>query len=104
MLISESATAAMFLLAGSLIARRGTSNLIKGAKGLASLYPKLAVLMVFFVIAGAGMPGLNNFVGETMTLTAMMNRNPYLTATAALGIVLGAWSGLRLVESPLRSP
>ncbi len=94
-------TAAMFLLAGSIIARRGTSHLLKGAKGLASLYPRLSVLMIFFVIAGAGMPGLNNFVGETMTLTAMMKRNPYLTATAALGVILGAWYALRLVRDLL---
>lgn len=94
-------TAAMFLLASSLITRRGTSNLLKGAKGLASIYPRLAVLMVFFVIAGAGMPGLNNFVGEMMALTAMVARNKVVTGIAALGVVLGAWYALRLVRDLL---
>lgn len=94
-------TAAMFLLAGSLIARRGTSHIERGAKGLASIYPRLAVLMVFFVVAGAGMPGLNNFVGEMMTLTAMMARNPLLSAIAATGIVFGAWYGMKLVRDLL---
>jgi NADH:ubiquinone oxidoreductase subunit 4 (subunit M) len=44
------------------------------------------------------MPGLNNFVGELLALTAMVNVYPLLTAVGALGIVLGAWYSFRLTQ------
>ncbi|MFO1064430.1 MAG: NADH-quinone oxidoreductase subunit M [Pirellulales bacterium] len=94
-------TGAMFLLAGCIIARRGTADLEKGAKGIASTYPRLALLFVFFTIAGAGMPCLNNFVGELMTLTGMFARNPLLAAVGTLGVVFGAWYSLRVVRDIL---
>lgn len=94
-------TAAMFLLVGCLIERRGSSNIAKAGGGLASLYPRLAVLLLFFVFAGAGMPGLNNFVGEVMALIAMMARHPTLTVISALGVLLGAWYSLRMAKDLL---
>lgn len=90
-------TAALFLLANSLIARRGTASLEQGSRGLATLYPRLGALMVFFVMAGAGLPGLNNFVGELLALTSMMQRIPTLALFGTLGVILGAWYSLRLV-------
>jgi len=91
-------TAAVFLGASCLIARRGTADLDSGSHGLATRYPKLALIMVFFLAAGAGVPGLNNFVGEMLTLTAMIARQPVIAAIASLGIVLGAWYAFRLVR------
>ena len=94
-------TAAMFLLAGCIVARRGTADIVAAGHGLASVYPRLGTFFLFFTFAGAGMPGLNNFVGEIMALSAMMTRSPVLSVVAATGILLGAWYALRLARDIL---
>jgi NADH-quinone oxidoreductase subunit M len=94
-------TAAVFLLAGCIFARRGTAEIAAAGRGLASIYPRLAAFFLFFTFAGAGMPGLNNFVGEIMAMSAMMTRYPALSITAAVGILLGAWYALRLASDIL---
>lgn len=94
-------TAAMFLLMACLIARRGSTRWDEGSRGIANHFPRLAFFLVFFVVAGAGMPGLNNFVGELLALIAMINVFPVLTAIGALGIVLGAWYAFRLTQNIL---
>lgn len=94
-------TAAMFLLAGCIFARRGTADISLAGRGLAGIYPCLAAFFLFFTFAGAGMPGLNNFVGEIMAMSAMMTRYPALSIMAAVGILLGAWYALRLAREIL---
>ncbi len=94
-------TAAMFLLAGCIVARRGTADIAAAGHGLASIFPRLATFFLFFTFAGAGMPGLNNFVGEIMAMSAMMTRYPTLSVIAATGILLGAWYALRLARDIL---
>lgn len=94
-------TAAMFLLAGSLIERRGTAMIQGLGPGLAGAYPRLAILMVFFLMAGAGMPGANNFVGELLALSGMLSVAPSLAGVAIIGILLGAWYSLRLAKDVL---
>lgn len=94
-------TAAVFLTASCLIARRGTARLDRGSSALARQYPKLSAFMIFFLAAGAGVPGLNNFVGETLALTATVARQPVIAAVGVLGIVLGAWYSFRLIQTLL---
>jgi NADH-quinone oxidoreductase subunit M len=94
-------TCAMFLILAMLEQRRGTISLNDEDVGLASIYPKLGVLLVFFTLAGAGLPGLNGFVGELLALTGMMRVSGMFTAIAALGTILGAWYGLRIVQRVL---
>ena len=91
-------TAAMFLLVGAIVARVGTSEVKSIENGLASYFPLLGVLFMFFTFAGAGMPGLNNFVGELLTLSGMMTRNPVLALAGVSGVILGAWYALRLAR------
>ena len=57
--------------------------------------------MIFFLVAGAGAPGLNNFVGETLTLTGMVATQPWVAALGVLGIILGAWYSFRLIQDLL---
>jgi NADH-quinone oxidoreductase subunit M len=94
-------TAAMFLLAGCVFARRGTADIATAGRGMATTFPGLAAFVLFFTFAGAGMPGLNNFVGEVMALSAMMTRYPALSILSAVGILLGAWYALRLARDIL---
>jgi NADH-quinone oxidoreductase subunit M len=94
-------TAAMFLLVACLIVRRGSARWDEGSRGVAGHFPLLAFFLVFFVVAGAGTPGLNNFVGELLALISMINLYPILTAVGSLGIVLGAWYAFRLTQNVL---
>jgi NADH-quinone oxidoreductase subunit M len=91
-------TAAMFWILSMLEQRHGPISLKSEDRGLAAQYPKLAVLLVFFTLAGAGLPGLNGFVGELLTMSGMMRVCATLVAIAVLGTVLGAWYGLRIVQ------
>jgi NADH-quinone oxidoreductase subunit M len=91
-------TAAMFLLLGMIESRRGRLTLDEQSHGLAAAYPRLGTLLVFFTLAGAGLPGLNGFVGELLALTGMTRLSIPLVAVAVLGTVLGAWYGLRVVQ------
>jgi NADH-quinone oxidoreductase subunit M len=54
--------------------------------------------LVFFTLAGAGLPGLNGFVGELLAMMGMTRVNAAIAAIAVLGTVLGAWYGLRIVQ------
>ena len=91
-------TCGMFLMLAMIEQRRGTMSLTVEDRGLAAVYPKLGVMMVFFTLAGAGLPGLNGFVGEVLAMTGMLRVSVLLTAIAVLGTVLGAWYGLRIVQ------
>jgi len=94
-------TCGMFLLLGMLEQRQGKISLDTEDQGFASLYPKLSVLLVFFTLAGAGLPGLNGFVGELLAMTGMIRVSGIFVAIAVLGTVLGAWYGLRIVQRVL---
>lgn len=91
-------TASMFWILAMLEQRRGRIYLTAEERGLATQYPKLAVLLIFFTLAGAGLPGLNGFVGEVLAMSGMMRVCGTIVAISVLGTVLGAWYGLRIVQ------
>lgn len=91
-------TCGMFLMLAMIEQRRGELSLADQDRGLAAAYPKLGVMMVFFTLAGAGLPGLNGFVGEILAMTGMIRVSGFFTGIAVLGTVLGAWYGLRIVQ------
>ncbi len=91
-------TAAMFLMLGMIEARRGRVVLSEASQGLAAAYPILGTFMVFFTLAGAGLPGLNSFVGEILAMAGMTRVSILLTGIAVLGAVLGAWYSLRVLQ------
>jgi NADH-quinone oxidoreductase subunit M len=91
-------TAALFLLLASIEQRRGRLAMTEESRGLASAYPRIGTLMVFFTLAAAGLPGLNSFVGELLAMTGMLRVSLPITAIAVLGTVLGAWYSLRVLQ------
>ncbi len=70
-------TAAMFLLMACLVVRRGSTRWDEGSRALPITITRLAFFLVFFVVAGAGTPGLIHFVGELLAMTAMISVYPY---------------------------
>lgn len=82
-------TAALFMLAGALQHRLHTRDMTKMG-GLWQEMPRMGAIAMFFLIAGLGMPGLGNFVGEFLVLLGTFSVNKIITVAATLGLVTGA--------------
>jgi NADH-quinone oxidoreductase subunit M len=82
-------TGGLFLLVGMLYDRRHT-RLLAEFGGLWAAVPRYAVALMVVVLASAGLPGLNGFVGEFLILAGSFQRWPWYTAVATSGIILGA--------------
>jgi NADH-quinone oxidoreductase subunit M len=100
-------TGALFLLVGMIYDRYHTRQL-DDLGGLAKRLPLLACCMVFISMASIGLPGLNGFVGEVLSLAGMFARHPLYSALGATGVVLGAWYLLTMLQhgffGPLKEP
>src|SRR3989440_1868131 len=103
-------TGAMFLVIGMIYDRFHTRD-IDELSGLAQRMPKMAFFFVLFALSSIGLPGLNGFVSEFLTILGAFT-SPYLGfgfgALAALGIILGAVYMLhmaaRVIWGPLKTP
>jgi NADH-quinone oxidoreductase subunit M len=96
-------TGGLFLLVGMIYERYHTRQL-DDLHGLASRLPLLACAMVFISMASIGLPGLNGFIGEILSLGGMFQRHPIYAAIGALGLVLGAWYLLSMLQTVLFGP
>ena len=99
------ATGALFLLVGMVYERTHTRDLDRMG-GLASVMPWLSGAFLFAVFASAGLPGLNNFVGEFLVIVGSFSANMAFGAVASVAVVLGAiyllWSYQRMAYGPVR--
>jgi NADH-quinone oxidoreductase subunit M len=97
------ATAALFLVAGFLIRRRGTT-LISRMGGLEKVTPVTAGLFLVAALATAGLPGLSQFVSEILVLISAFDYRWYVGAIAVTGIVLAAiymlWAYQKMFTGP----
>ncbi len=106
--LSESiAAAAMLVLMGILYERYGTYD-IEHYGGLAARTPRLATMFVITVLALIGLPILNGFVGEFLTLSSGFAVSHVWGALGTVGVILSAgymlWMTQRVFygpESPL---
>jgi NADH-quinone oxidoreductase subunit M len=100
-------TGALFLIVGMFYDRYHT-RMVDDLNGLASRLPLMAAAMVFISMASIGLPGLNGFPGEMLSLGGMFKRNPYYAALGATGLILGAWYLLTMLQivffGPLKEP
>jgi NADH-quinone oxidoreductase subunit M len=86
-------TGALFLIVGMLYERRHTRDMADYG-GIAKSVPVLTFFMVLSVLASAGLPGLNGFVGEFLILIGAFGStvlsSPVLVALATTGVILAA--------------
>ncbi|KAA1428372.1 NADH-quinone oxidoreductase subunit M [Nocardioides antri] len=82
-------TAALFLIAGYILHRRGTT-LISEMGGLEKATPVLAGLFLVAGLATLGLPGLSPFVSEFLVLVSAFDYAWWVGAIAVTGIVLAA--------------
>jgi len=91
-------TGALFLLV-SMIADRYQTRDIQQLGGIASKLPLLAISMVFISMASIGLPGLNGFTGEFLSLLGMFARHPLYAVLGTTGVILGAWYLLTVLQT-----
>jgi NADH-quinone oxidoreductase subunit M len=86
--------AALFLIAGFLEVRTGTRRL-SDFGGLAVRIPVLAVVMMIATLSSLGLPGLNSFAGEFLTLIGVFHTNAIYGILGTAVIVPAAWYMIR---------
>ncbi|XVX21057.1 NADH-quinone oxidoreductase subunit M [Actinomycetota bacterium] len=82
-------TAALFLIAGMLIARRGSSRILDFG-GWQRVVPGLAGVFLIAGLSGLSLPGLAPFVSEIMVIVGSFSRHPIAAGIATIGVVLAA--------------
>lgn len=82
-------TAALFLVAGWMIIRRGSST-ISDFGGLQRITPIMAWSFFIAGLSGLALPGLSSFVSEFLVLVGTYTRYPVAAIIATFGIVLAA--------------
>ncbi|HEY5833732.1 NADH-quinone oxidoreductase subunit M [Streptomyces sp.] len=96
-------TAALMLVAGFLITRRG-SRLIADFGGVQKVAPVLAGTFLVGGLATLSLPGLAPFVSEFLVLVGTFSRYPVLGIVATAGIVLAALYVLVLYQRTMTGP
>ncbi|MEZ5094130.1 NADH-quinone oxidoreductase subunit M [Nocardioides sp.] len=96
-------TALLFLVAGFLIRRSGTS-LISEMRGIEKITPILAGVFLIAGLAGAGLPGLAPFVSELLVLISAFQHAWWAGAVAVTAIVLAAIYMLWMYQRTMTGP
>ena len=96
-------TAALFLVAGWMISRRGSST-ISDFGGLQRVTPIMAWTFFFAGLSSLALPGLSSFVSEFLVLVGTFTRYPVHAVIATFGIVLAALYILIPVQKALHGP
>jgi NADH-quinone oxidoreductase subunit M len=96
-------TAALFLVAGWMISRRGSST-IADFGGLQRVTPVMAWTFFIAGLSSLALPGLSSFVSEFLVLVGTFTRYPVHAIIATFGIVLAALYILIPVQKALHGP
>jgi NADH-quinone oxidoreductase subunit M len=90
-------TGGLFMLLGMIYERRHTYE-IKEYGGLATPMPVFATFFMVIMLASAGLPLLNGFVGEFLVLSGAFQAKMLYGILAASGVIWGAWYLLWLYQ------
>jgi NADH-quinone oxidoreductase subunit M len=97
-------TAALFLIAGFLVSRRGT-RAIAAYGGVQKVAPVLAGTFLVAGLATLSLPGLAPFISEFLVLIGTFTRYPAFAAVAVTALVLSAiyilWMYQRMMTGPV---
>jgi len=97
---------ALFLMVGMVYNRYHTRD-IRELSGLAKGMPKFAFFFMLFVMAGVGLPGLNSFVSEILSLAGAFTSSHLGMAygtIGAIGVIFSAAYMLKLGSGVLFGP
>jgi NADH-quinone oxidoreductase subunit M len=96
-------TAALFLVVGMLITRRGSSK-VSDFGGVQKVAPVLSGFLLVAGLSGLALPGLSSFVSEFMVMAGAWSRQPWVGAVAALGTILAAVYILLMYQRTMTGP
>jgi NADH-quinone oxidoreductase subunit M len=100
-------TGALFACLGVIFERYKTREMAEMG-GLWNRMPLWSFFLILAALGAAALPGLNGFIGEFPILLAMFQANRTLAVFATLGMILGAYYLLvmiqRVVFGPLKEP
>jgi NADH-quinone oxidoreductase subunit M len=96
-------TAALFLVAGYLIKRRGSRD-VADFGGVQTVAPVLGGLLLFAGLSTLSLPGLSSFVSEFMVLAGTFSRYPVAAVISTLAIVLAALYILIMYQRTMTGP
>jgi NADH-quinone oxidoreductase subunit M len=96
-------TAALFLVVGMLINRRGSAK-IADYGGVQKAVPVLSGLLLLAGLSGLALPGMSSFVSEFQVMAGAWSRTPWVAAVAALGTVLAATYILLMYQRTMTGP
>jgi NADH-quinone oxidoreductase subunit M len=96
-------TGALFVIAGLLQQRMHTREMGRMG-GLWSVMPRLSGAALFFALASLGLPGLGDFVGESLVLLGTYPVSRVLTVWAAIGILVATFYALNLLQRTFYGP
>ncbi|CAN2220568.1 NuoM NADH,ubiquinone oxidoreductase subunit 4 (chain M) [Candidatus Nanopelagicaceae bacterium] len=96
-------TAALFIVAGWMASRRGSSS-IADFGGLQRVTPVMAWSFFIAGMSSLALPGLSSFVSEFLVLVGTFTRYPVAAVLATFGIVLAALYILIPVQKALHGP
>ncbi len=96
-------TAALFLIAGWMMARRN-SSIISDFGGLQRVTPVMAWSFFIAGLSGLALPGLASFVSEFLVLVGTYTRYPVAAIIGTLGIILAALYILIPIQKTLHGP
>ncbi|HJQ86907.1 MAG TPA: NADH-quinone oxidoreductase subunit M [Propionibacteriaceae bacterium] len=97
------ATAALFVMAGYLIKRRGSRDM-NAYRGVDQVAPVLAGLLLFAGLNTLSLPGLGSFVSEFMVLAGTFGRHPSYAVISTLALVLAALYILIMYQRTMTGP
>jgi len=81
---------ALFICVGGIIYDRTGTRIINYIRGLVTYMPVFTILFFIFTLCNSGIPLSLNFLGETLSLTGLFQRNPIIAVLGATGIVFSA--------------
>jgi NADH-quinone oxidoreductase subunit M len=95
-------TAALFLIAGYIEARTGTRRL-SDFGGIATRVPVLATVLCIAALSSLGLPGLNSFAGEFLSLLGAFRNNITFGILGTAVVVPAAWYLIRFFQGVMES-
>ncbi len=104
MLAHGVSTGGLFALVGMLSDRRHT-RLISEYGGVKATMPRLTAAFLVITLSSIGLPGLNGFVGEFLTMLGAFKWDPRFVVVACTGVILSAvymlWMFQRVFYGPV---
>ncbi|EFQ84666.1 proton-translocating NADH-quinone oxidoreductase, chain M [Aeromicrobium marinum DSM 15272] len=96
-------TAALFLVTGIMVARRGSAS-IADFGGVQKIAPVMSGVLLIAGLSSLSLPGLAPFVSEFMVLVGTFTRSIPLAVVATLGMVLAALYILIMYQRTMTGP